>query len=424
MEKNLHKQDKRRNSLKSSALQLTVVISLIITLILGSLIYLYAFYRNQDIRITNKTNVLYLMEAGIHLGTSSYLPIGDTTIQDFLTAGDQLWITKKHWGLFDVVTVVAKQYQDSLQKAFLIGPNETDSTVLYLMDEDRNLSVSGKTIIQGTAYLPKSGIKPAFVEGKYYEGVEKIVEGKIVESTNKLPEINTDRLQSIYSMLEKKSTIIKNWNGDRRVSFFSSSQFLYDSHPININLDTLSGNIMIISDSLISISNANYIENAICIAPVIRVSEGFVGKIQLFALDSISIGKNSKLQYPSSIVLKAETNSDQKQIRIDNNVQIEGNIVLYEEKKSDIPHMIDFGENNKIYGDILCYGLLKYKKPLTVFGSVACYRFVTQTTQSLYENYLIDIVFDRYKRSKYYVNGFLKHNDSDRINNKVVCWLN
>ncbi|PIG98215.1 hypothetical protein CS542_06460 [Pedobacter sp. IW39] len=57
--------------------------------------------------------------------------------------------------------------------------------VLYLSDEDRPVSVSGKTLLIGNGMLPKAGIKQSYAEGKPYTGIKQLLDGKLHQATER-----------------------------------------------------------------------------------------------------------------------------------------------------------------------------------------------------------------------------------------------
>lgn len=423
MAKIVFKEKQVSGQLAASALQLTLIISLIITIVLGSLIYLYSFYRQQDSKIQHQDRLLNLLTSGFELSKSTYLSSGDTVWTDVLYAGDSLRVLKENWGLYDKVTLTAIYQQDSIKRAFLLGLESTDSTVLYISDEDRNLSVSGRTVIIGNAFLPQAGIKPAFVDGKFFEGKEEIVEGKKSFSERALPSIDMHRISAIMEGLDGDLSSDVPYLSQVIHSFKEPTQYIYSSEEIRLANKQIKGNIVLSSDTLIQISADCTLEHIICIAPTIRVDKGFRGSVQLFATDSLIVADEVHFGYPSALVLYASDDVFRRELKMGKNCSLAGSILLYEEERSAVPHMLSLGEDNLVTGELIAFGMLKYTKPLTVRGSTYCYRFITQTPSSLYENFLIDIKLDRSARNPFFLQSYAWQKEEKNEPNSILTWL-
>ncbi|PRD46267.1 hypothetical protein [Sphingobacterium haloxyli] len=414
---------------KASALHLVLVITLVITVVLGSLIYLHFFYRGQQQKIDRWDALKQDMDAGTSLALSTYFPYtqqGDSLMLSPITLRDSLRIGKKQWGFLDAVTVHSWRGEDTLKRSFLSGVQPKDSTVLYIVDEDRPLSISGKTVIQGTAFLPQSGIRPAFVDGEYYQGIEEMVDGQIKESGQALPAYDTERIDVIKSRYKEnllESADIPS-NGSLRHSFFETTRYYRFPVASSLFADSVSGNLVILADSSIHISAQTIWEDAIVIAPHIKLEDDFTGKGQFFAFDSLTVGKNVALRYPSVLgLLTADSLNDPLRISIGENSRIQGMVLLH---RADVPDQMDLLELQKnvtVEGQLISFGLLKYTDPMTINGGVYAYRLITQRPSSLYENYLISLNLERNKLHPYYIAPFFWTTDKPAPQ-KIVKWLN
>ena len=217
--------------LKASSLQISIIISLVIAILLGSLILMFYFFRTQQQKFDRWEMINADMEAATTLSLSNYFAntSSDTVIYSPISPNDSVKINKKLWGMLEVASITAFRNLDTLKKSFLIGEKPQDSTVIYIVDEDRPISISGKTNIQGDAYLPKSGIRPAFVDGEYYDGIKNLVDGHILESSQEMPGVNNEILHYIESNFEdvhKNNLQLLNNNSVLKNSFFNETQFI------------------------------------------------------------------------------------------------------------------------------------------------------------------------------------------------------
>ena len=76
---------------------------------------------------------------------------------------DSLLIERKYWGAYRLLKTKAFFKLDTIQRIALAGIAPEEQTVLYLADKNRSLNLSGNTEIRGTAHLPVSGLKRAYV---------------------------------------------------------------------------------------------------------------------------------------------------------------------------------------------------------------------------------------------------------------------
>lgn len=415
---------------KASALHLALVIALVVTILLGSLIYMHYFYRDQQQKIDRWDVLEQEIQAGMSLALSNYFPYtnGDSMLLSPITMQDSLLIGKQRWGLLDVASIRSWRNNDSLKRAFFLGIQPKDSTVLYVIDEDRPISISGKTVIQGDAFLPKSGIRPAFVDGEYYDGIEKMVDGRIRESTNNLPGYQQQRIEAVKAIY-KRVTTERNLPGmpaDRTLhrSFFEPTAYYHMTEPGALLQDSVTGNVIIFADSGVTVSALTFWKDALLIAPHIKLEDNFSGQGQFFALDSLTVGKDAALAYPSVLaVLASDSGQSALQLSIGKNSSVEGLVLLHRTKVGDQLDILNIENNLTVQGDIISFGLLKYTAPLTVHGTVYARRLITQRPSSLYENYLINLTFERNKLHPYFIRPHFWAPDK-KSKQAVVQWVN
>lgn len=413
---------------KASALHLALVIALVVTILLGSLIYLHYFYRSQTQKLNRWDTLQQGVEAASILSLSNDFPYtaSDSLFTSVISTEDSIKISKQYWGFFDCVTISSWRHIDTLRRAFLAGRQVSDSTVLYIVDEDRPLSISGKTILQGTAFFPKSGIRPAFVDGEYYDGIAEMVRGHIKESTRSLPAAETDRIEKIHALYNEAKEAdypILPYEATLRQSFFQPTQIYHVSLPMSIMQDSIIGNIVIIADSAITISSRTHWQDAILIAPYIKFEDKVLAAGQFFAFDSLRVGKDVEVRYPSVLaLLRADTAKTSGQWSMGENSRLEGLALAYRASVADQKDVLELSKNTVIEGDVISYGMLKYTDPLTIHGTLHTYRFITQRPSSLYENYLINLRIEREKRHPHYVSPYFWSAEK-KAKQAIVQWL-
>lgn len=411
--------------IKGSALYIVIVISLIIAIISASLLTI-AFYYRMEVRKKSRLDKLLInMESGTAMLLSSgFTKYGEDQLIDlFGTEQDSIMLKKEQWGAYELGVVKAFESTDTIKRAFFAGNAFLDSQAIYLADEDRPLSLSGNTQITGDGGLPKSGLKKSYVDGKPYAGKE-VINGKIFDSTRDVPPLNEKLLAEIIKRLKPEEGLFTSLKDSMGNSFFNPVQiYKLDKNQLNIGARKIKGKIILVSDTTVTIDAESNLDNIQLYAHAIIVAPGFRGTCQLFARDSIIIGKDATFNYPSFAgVFKSEDGKIQSKISLAEGVSFSGILLSYEKKRSDLQTMISLGKNCKINGEVFATGYVKMEKEVSVYGKVSAKRFLMQMKSSLYENYLIDVVLNRKLLSKYYLSSPVFKTDQQV--QKVLTWLN
>ncbi len=408
--------------IKAGALYFAIVVAFFIAIVSASLLMLASNYRNTYLKEIRLNRLLNNANAGVNIALAIEHKIDSVIGIDLYTdQADSITIKKKRWGIFDMALVTAFIAQDTLKKAILMGM-DTDSVAIYLTDEDRPLALSGKTKISGNVILPKSGVRKSYAEGRSYEHEQLVYNGKTSSSTRSLPTLNKAVLSSILNSLQSPNQHYPLLDQkDLTLSFLDSTLRYKLPAKGNLKNSTFKGNIILYADSTITVAASTYLDGVQLYAPHIKIEEGFKGSCQLFATDSITIGKNSVLSYPSvAAVIGTKKPGRFPKITLARNVTFEGIIFTHEEKRTALQTMINIQRDSKIKGEVYA-GLVKLDSGVTINGKASCNLFLMQTSTLLYENFLIDVNLNRIARSKYYLSSPIFNT---RRQNKILRWLN
>ncbi|CAN5254030.1 hypothetical protein BH09BAC6_BH09BAC6_30040 [soil metagenome] len=417
--------------LKASALYIVIIIALVIALLCSSLIvaaYYYKIEYQQKFRYDHLQN-------NVSSGVNILLASQDTsytsgkTFSLFNNDADSVSLKRISWGIFDIGISRAFIQKDTLYKTFSIA-NAIDSTkwaALYIIDEDRPISLSGKTTVRGDAYIPKAGVTTAYVANEAYKGDKRLIVGTKHNSERKLPILNKERLEQFQRLLNRTYTndsgILK--KDSLNQSFLSETRYAnFKNKAQTIQNIHLSNNIILLSDTTITIDSTATLNNVLIFARSIVVKSGFKGNCQLFARDSIRVERNCRFDYPSCIgILRFKINKkdSQEKIVIGEKSIFNGSVFTYEESENKLKPLIDLGKNVKIYGQVYSHGICTYADKVEVKGSLFTSRFLYQSSFSIFENYLINIQLDSKLLSHYYLSSDLFPGASK--NKKTLQWL-
>lgn len=415
---------------RASALYISLIISLLIVLVCGAMLMTTYIYRMQD----RKAVRMQLLKRNLSSARELLLLDGfpsDTLEKLSLFGGqqDSVLLEKRTWGVYQTGIISVWVGADSLAQAIMMGVVPDDTLqVFYLADEDRPVSISGKSKITGTAYLPKSGIKAAYVEGRGYED-RTLVYGSIKDSGRELElpagRDFSDLADWMQEMLrrarqEGRPDITQDVPG----SFLDPVKWVYQGAVAQIGEgQQLNGQVILTADSAITVQAGARLEHTILIAPYIRIEAGFTGRLQAFATDSIVTGAQVQLKYPSAlVVLKPDTAGFQARLSMGKDCMVEGALIAWEKQRSELMPLLQIGEGTLVKGELWSKGYVTLAKNAAVNGSVTAIRLMARVSSAIYENYLIDVKLDRTRLSRYYLsNGFL---NGGALKQKMLCKLN
>lgn len=409
--------------LKASSLYIVIIISLILSVVSSALIMTAYYYRlalidkNIDERLERNlysaVNIL-LSESGQEQSQVIDL-YGEET--------DSVYCSSKTWGVFNLFTVQSFSGKRIRKKAFLAGAalEGKFASALYLVDLNRPISVCGKTLLKGPCYLPKAGVERAYIAGKSFTG-NKLVDGKILESEATLPEIkNKEAIKSLYQSREEyKKIAFSDLDIDQALynSFSDSTIYIHSEFPINLSAN-LSGNIIVYSGSEVHIASSSKLYDVLVVSPYIKIVDHFEGNLQLFATDSVHIGKHSKLKYPSAVTLLQKANPvANSAILIEEFAQISGVIMALKQQQSKYDCNIKINPNAGVYGQVYSEGFADVQG--TIKGNLTANKVIFNNAYSTYVNHFMDATIDYSALSSHFAGTYLFSENNPL---KVIKWL-
>lgn len=420
--------------IKAGALLYAMFLVIVISIISSSFILINYYNNTYVLHVFKQEQLFKDVCSGINYGLALHqeIPLNNkSVIQLFDDDEHQVTLTKKAWGAFYRLTAEAHWRNKSVSKTALIGTNFTtgEKTAIYLADQNKPLSLTGKTNIVGNCYLPESGVKRAYIEGKSFSG-NQLINGQKQNSSKTLPAINENLIQANYTnfstLVSEEDSVVDYelvMEQDSILnSFENKTLVLFSPFSINISNKVIEGNIMIKSDRNIVIESSAKINNIICYAKGIIIENQSQLSAQFFAQDSIIIEDKCQLNYPSVVALLGKGNGEtSKKIMIGKEVIVKGAVFLFNEtfdRKNQAIVSID--ENSEIMGQVYSSELLELKG-VSIKGNVFCKSFILRTPSSVYENHLMDVTIDRIALSEYFVGVAL----TEEINHhQIIKWLN
>jgi hypothetical protein len=419
--------------LKASSLFYAVTMSLLIGMLSGGLILFAYLNRTYILQSLSKAKVKLNAGSGMNilLTENELFEKSDTLILSLFEDGaDSVRLIKKSWGAFDLGISESFIRKERHKEVALIGTALDDSSKisLYLSDQNKALSVCGKTVIQGNCYLPKAGVKRAYIEGQTYLG-DKLVYGTAKQSSRDLPPINKKMIEANKAYLTKKFNSADSmlYFHEQEISdsivqsFNDKTLLIYSERPIVLLSNKYAGNICIVSDTSVFIGSEAWLKDVLIYSPIIKVEKKFSGNFQAFAYDTIVIGENCQLTYPTVLgIIKIEKSADVSVLEVKEKTEISGVLFQYEEI-SNYQKLVklQLGEGSIVNGQVYSNGMVEIKG--SVYGSVICKEFTLATASSVYGNHLLNATIDFNRLSEYFTGVNLISQSNYR---QVAKWLN
>lgn len=374
--------------IKASALQMVLVVSVIIIILLFAFISLLYFQQKMELKHANYSESIYENQQVFEYVKTAKNPAKN--IQLFSTKTNSS-ITQKQWGIFNLLQVNTKTTKEEFKQIALIGNSIPKRKALYLKDKNQQLILVGNTTIKGDAALPKRGVNSGNIAGNTYRK-DQFIYGSIEQSNSQLPTItNQQNIRSFLKTYTNDSIAYFDIDEARTLknSFAKKTLVHQRNGTIDIVNINLIGNIIIESDALIRVHASSYLEDVILIAPKIEIQTGFKGNLQAFASQNITIQQQTKLNYPSALMLfdNSQKTVKENQIRIEKNSEVKGAIGYFSNNTSySYTTQILIDEKAVINGEVYCTKNIDLRG--AIFGTVYTDSFITKQYGGTYINHI------------------------------------
>ncbi len=410
---------------RASTLYIVIVISLILSVFCSALIASAYYFRLAlvDRNLDERLSANLYSAVSLVLATN---PGGEKELIDLYGQGlDSVTCSSSYWGLYKLFTIQSFSGRRALRKAFMAGYplNGHFASALYIADLNRPISVCGSTLLKGDCYLPKAGVQRAYIAGKSFLG-DKLVEGKILQSTAHLPDLKgKENIAGLFSIrADYKVTDIFDVDLEQPlvVPFTDSTMCIRSAFPIRLSSE-LGGNIVVYSEAEVHVASSARLRDIIIVAPYVAVADQFEGSLQIFATDSIRIGKGARLRYPSTVVLKQrEDPVAQSTLLLEQDAECAGVVMAVRVKESRYDCTVKLKPGSRVHGQVYAEGFADIEG--TVAGNLTALKIIFKNSNSTYVNHFMDAKID-YSLLSPYFSGSAFGADSSGGGLKMVKWL-
>ncbi|WP_420603214.1 hypothetical protein [Flagellimonas sp.] len=388
----------RSKKLQAGSLQFVLFIGAVIAVLLLTFVLLYHTHSLFDKKASKTIDLIKRTDFALHQAMGQKLKLNDSVSIDLKQEdGIKTTAIKSNWGIFEKITVVSQFKKNRFTKSALVGGGvDMDFPALYLKDNDRPMVIAGKAKITGNAYLPKQGIRPGSIRGRFYQFTRPVY-GNVKQSTKTLPPIEPEVKSHIGQLLLDRGGMsgrnsIRFSNRLQLANSFELPTQYIQGDVLRLSGVNLSGNIMVVATHKIIVGKNAKLQDVVLIAPEIEFENGFVGNLQAIASSRIKVNRRVNLEYPSALVVDRGSRPNPKErrkpnIEIGPGTSIKGIVAYFErtEENQFFPQLI-ISEKASVYGEVFCEKNLELKGD--VIGNVTTNAFMALENGSVYQNHL------------------------------------
>ncbi len=290
-------------------------------------LYYYEYHsRKQQYANMNSACILYCNDSSF---SASCDETGRYRLYPEEVASD-IYLNAYPWGLYEVVEIFSHRKKFSVVK--LIGKYRECNycAALWLCDRNRSVSISGKTKISGSVYMPVNGVNYTQIRSEYYKG-EPVPASDIALSGPELP-------SSSHSFSAGGDSLRRDVRAGcpdiREASAYYSFHNPAKYFEVGESMENvrIGGKVVIYGERVEIGKNCN-LEDVILCASHVVIGEGFNGSLQIFAKDTVLLKRRVRLNYPSGIYLAGDISSPY--IYVGNDCEINGYVVLRHGNKDE-----------------------------------------------------------------------------------------
>lgn len=414
-----------RIKLKGGALYVSVIIAILTSIILSLFLFI-AHFNTRTIQSQKSLEQLRLsLVSGFEIAQSIYFQDNKANHwQKMPYNNDSVRIKKMPWGCYTLIDVSAKNNHFFIQGTGLYGVKITKDTALFMTERNRPIGLAGKIKFNGFCYLPKAGIKSAYIEGSTFSDLNSL-KPFIKEASSDLPIITESYLKELSKIQNELSP-----HTDSLVSFvpdildnsFHHKTVVIQSGSVVLNTQTLKNNIKIIASNLITIENNCQLENVLLIAKKIVFKKGFKGTVHVIAKDSIISENGCEFDYPSSFCVYNDnplsnpktTYQPIRGIFFGEACKFNGALLAVNDNNKQSKMIIKLNKHFELTGTLYSSDYASLQG--NMYGSIFCQNLLLQTPSAVYENHLLDCLIDSKKYSNELVVPNWFSNNKQKLN--------
>lgn len=385
--------------IKAGSLYYSIIICVLVGVCCMSFLMLSSYAKIHGTMLTSQHELLDNNNSAINYFLTRVPELNAEKEVDIFDNGMLSKAIAYNWGFYKVLKVSTSFKSDTIEKISLLGVKKSDSTALYLSDNNKSLRMVGEAKIIGEAFLPQKGIEKGYLNNSRAFNNKTFLYGLQRKSGKKLP-LNSNSFYLKDSINYTKSIDKIN---DKQLYYnnFTKPTLEIKVNRASINNKILAGNIVLKSYDSLYIRKGNEFNNIIISAPIIIFEKGFVGSVQVKASKKVILEEDVMLKYPSGIFIEGDTEL-KMQVYLKEKAKLTGSIVLTGDNSlGAIGRRVSIEKKALVVGDVYCYGGTELKGK--IIGSLFTDSFYLKTDASSYENYIQEGIIDRKSLPSFYL---------------------
>lgn len=386
----------RSKKLKGAALSVAILVTVIVGVLL-SLFVLLSRYNLRNVTVYSQRSQLYQnLESGLSMAQSSYFTpdMNGQWLKNRENA-DSICVRTWGWGAYQVISTQTKNRHDRLMCSGLYGTYMSSDTGLVVADNSRPVGISGTVDFKASCYLPRAGIRPAFIEGQSYQPIGS-TSGLIKPSPASLqhldPGFDAFIEQQVSGMDPQQDSLLTALPAVYRRGFEKKTALCLYSSSL-LKEVRLTGNIKLVAGELLVDSSAK-LEQVLIVCDKVHFKKGFKGQVHVIAKDSIVMEEDCCFDFPSSLVLCSQeaSNSELAYIQFNKGCRLYGAVVAARSNSATKPVFVKLHAGAEVNGLVYSSDYLHLEGTLhaNVYGG----KLLLKTPSAVYENHLLSCVID------------------------------
>ena len=296
-------------------------------------------------------------------------------------------IAVRPWGLYEAVRVEAADPRIAPTRLFgSAAASDREGTLRYATDAAA-LTLTGRTVLHGRLRLSRHGVQYGQIRSVFFRG-ERIEGARTAYAGKELPPVRDDARRMTEGLLRLLETpgVWEAVTDSLEVSFGETEPRLLDAAGLSGSARI--GGMAVLLGEEVSIDSACRLRDVLVVGRTIRVGDGFRGRAQLFASDTVLIGQRVTLGCPSGVFVARE-NPD-RYIEIGPDSRVEGYAIVDGDGESAIKRANYRQDRTAVLRGLLWVDGAAQVQGI-VSGSLVANSLVYYSSEGYYEDMLYDM---------------------------------
>ena len=317
---------------------------------------------------------------------------------------------KKYLGQYQKIKLLAANRADTLSFDFLIAASIpiNNRYGLQLKDYNKPLNLSGATLITGQCVYPKRGIEKIYINTIGYSGSY---------SEQYTDTLNMDLVKNNFLSSQTHTSTEMTALNSQHNSFNAPVLRHHSLQAIQLQNISLSGNILLESDSSIHVKEGVSLDHVSLKAPTVVFENASEYRVHVYASDTLLLGEGVVLSYPSSLVV--EEKNKPAYLECAPKASVSG-VLKFIGKNLGTNSQVDvrLAKESTLYGELYIRNAVLANRA-KIYGTAVVDKMILKTRGTLYQSALLNAYINPVQLPEEYL-FTLPHKAQ---NFKILQWL-